>query len=56
MSKPCPTPSKRRFETQEAAGFFARADGMRAYRCRCGFWHLTSKNVIRKRPFKATKP
>lgn len=39
----CPTPEKRSYGTREAAVFFARADGLRAYRCPCGGWHLSSK-------------
>jgi hypothetical protein len=40
--KGCPTPAKRAYGNREAAVFFARADGLRAYRCGCGSWHLSS--------------
>ena len=39
----CPTPYKKSYETFAAAGFFARADGLRPYRCPCGKFHLSSK-------------
>lgn len=41
--KACPTPEKRSYDSRDAAVFFARADGLRAYRCPCGAWHLSSK-------------
>jgi hypothetical protein len=37
---------KRRYETAQAARFFATTDGLRPYRCPvCGAYHLTSKRV-----------
>jgi hypothetical protein len=39
----CPTPQKKVYDSREAAIFFARADGLRAYQCPCGRWHLSSK-------------
>lgn len=45
----CPTPEKKGYATREAAVFFARADGLRAYRCRCGVFHLSSKPRTDKR-------
>lgn len=49
MSLPCPTPAKKSYDTRDAAVFFARADGLRAYQCRCGAWHLSSKQKAGKR-------
>jgi hypothetical protein len=46
----CPTPEKKRYATASAAQFFAVTDGLRAYKCPCGSWHLTSKRVRRKKP------
>jgi uncharacterized C2H2 Zn-finger protein len=46
---------KRRYQSAEAARFFATTDGLRPYRCpRCGGFHLTSKRVgqARGRTFK----
>ena len=37
---------KKSYETRDAALFFARADGLRAYDCPvCKKWHLTSSRV-----------
>lgn len=47
----CPTPDKKSYESQKAAGFFANTDGLRPYLCPCGKWHLSSKRV--KRPGRA---
>ena len=39
----CPS-GKVPYETREGAIWFARTEGMRAYRCpTCGKWHLTSR-------------
>jgi hypothetical protein len=45
----CPTPEKRAYVEREAAVFFARADGLRAYKCPCGAYHLSSKQKPGKR-------
>lgn len=45
----CPTPQKKSYATRETAVFFARADGLRAYLCPCGLWHLSSKVRAGKR-------
>jgi hypothetical protein len=48
----CPTPSKRRFATPEAAASYAHARvlGIGAlltpYECPCGWWHLTSAEQV----------
>lgn len=42
-SSNCPTPKKVKYETSKAANFFAKSDGMRAYKCPCGSFHLTSQ-------------
>ena len=39
----CPTPEKKSYEDKRAAVFFAQADGLRAYQCPCGKWHLSSR-------------
>lgn len=40
----CPTPSKVRYSGKVEALAVARAvQGMRAYRCSCGAWHLSSR-------------
>lgn len=54
--RPCPTPEKKSYETREAAVFFARADGLRAYRCPCGAWHLSGKVRAGKRMGVSRKP
>lgn len=41
----CSTPKKEAYESRSAAMFFARARGLRAYRCPCGKWHLSSKGM-----------
>lgn len=53
MSKPCPHPEKRRYATKararQAAGRLHAMGAelrMRAYRCRCGEWHLTKQGVL----------
>ncbi len=38
----CPTPRKKAYDSREVAVFFAQAEGLRAYRCPCGRWHLSS--------------
>ncbi|MCG5431220.1 hypothetical protein LV457_02810 [Mycobacterium sp. MYCO198283] len=53
LPKPCPTPRKRRFRTEDAAEraleLFWRTSGKgktmpcRTYRCPCGGWHTTAK-------------
>lgn len=45
----CPTPEKKAYETRQTAVFFARADGLRAYKCSCGKFHLSSKQRPGKR-------
>lgn len=47
MAKECPTPNKKTYDTKGAAQFFAYTDGLRSYKCPCGKWHLSSKNVKR---------
>ncbi len=39
----CPTPTKRKYGTLQAAVFFARANVARAYKCTCGAYHLSTK-------------
>jgi hypothetical protein len=45
----CPTPDKRRYQTQRAALHAAIgssstfAMGMRVYRCECTAWHVTKR-------------
>ena len=39
----CPTPDKKRYDSYQAASFFAQTDGLRAYRCPCGKYHLSSR-------------
>jgi hypothetical protein len=39
----CPVPDKVAYRSAEAALFFGEADGLRAYRCSCGKWHLSSR-------------
>jgi hypothetical protein len=47
---------KKRYESRQAAWFFALTDGLRSYRCPlCGGWHLTSSNVRRGRPMKRAR-
>lgn len=50
MSTPCPKPEKRAYRTQLQAIAAALGSsrtyggaGMRAYRCRCGAWHVTHR-------------
>jgi hypothetical protein len=50
----CPTAVKRRYATsaaaiRDAAGLLFVADGvvLRAYLCRCGWWHLTHRRGTR---------
>jgi hypothetical protein len=43
MGEVCPTPRKKAYDSITAAVYYARADCLRAYRCKCGKWHLTSK-------------
>jgi hypothetical protein len=52
MAARCPTPTKRRFATVEAATSYAHARelGIGAlltpYECPCGWWHLTSAEQV----------
>jgi hypothetical protein len=45
--KPCPTPHKLAYTTRgKALAAFTVGPGTRPhrpYRCRCGYWHITSK-------------
>lgn len=52
MPATCPTPSKTRFATQEAAQLAAAryVKALTAYHCECDWWHLTSKTNIKPTP------
>jgi hypothetical protein len=52
MAARCPTPTKRRFATVEAATSYAHARELgigqllTPYECPCGWWHLTSQPPV----------
>lgn len=52
MERQCSTPAKRRYPTQQAAELastrqvlWAGGQFLRAYRCPCDWWHLTSRHA-----------
>lgn len=48
---------KQHFDTREAAVFFAKARGLRAYQCPvCNGWHLTSSIPLGFRNFQSASP